>query len=237
MYVFALGELGFVWTPSLTYEGGLRKMLRRPGQLIQDDPEVLKPLWGKRVMLIDPAVNCDGAGEMRRCFHCVFSEKGEWLHLNRFFGRDDAPPEVAAVDRLMQTVHPGLTCDMHEGHGEGFWMPIPEPKENRERVFEMTRAFFDYIHARGYPITTHENWLATDHTGIGSDWIQEEPRLPGMFWSHGLMRDEGPNLMDLGSRFGIGYGTEAPVQRPLVMRVDGLTNGIRAAIRVWEHTA
>ena len=42
--------------------------------------------------------------------------------------------------------------------------------------------------------------------------------------------------MDCAALFGIGFGTEAPMVRPLAMRVDGITNGILAAIKVWEQT-
>src|SRR5205814_839047 len=82
----------------------------------------LNLLWGKRVMVMCASAGVEGTGEMRRCWHGVFSAGGEWLHLNRFFGRADAPAEVAAVDQLMQTLRPGLTCDLHEGNGSGFWM-------------------------------------------------------------------------------------------------------------------
>jgi hypothetical protein len=235
LYLFKLGDLGFIWNILKPGHESFWDMFDLVGQLARDDPEVLKPLWGKSVMFVNPMVYAEGDGEMLRCWHHVLSAKGDSLHLNRFFGRHDAPPEVAAVDRLMQTVRPGLTCDLHEGHGEGFWMPMRKPKENPERVFEMTRAFFDYIHARGYPITTYENWLATDETGHGQSWMRPEPRLPGMFWTRGLQRGEGPNLMDYALNFGIGYGTEGPIHRPLAMRVDGITNGIIAAIKVWEQ--
>ena len=102
----------------------------------------------------------------------------------------------------------------------------------------MTRAYFDYIHAHGYPITTYEEWIAEEQTfsrNYPPDWIRPEPRLPGLFWTNGLLRGEGYNLVDYAGLFGIGYGTEAPMVRPLSMRVDGITNGILAAIRVWEQ--
>ena len=238
LYAFKLGDIGFMWTASQTYRDGFKKMLRRPVCLTRDDPDALKGLWGKSVMLINPvADSSEGAGKMRRCFHCVMSEKGEWLHLNRFFGRDDAPPEVAAVNQLVDKVRPGITCDLHEGHGEGFWMPKVKPEENPERVVDMTIAFFDYIRSQGYPITDYENWRATDDTPGRPDWLKPEPRVPGLFWFNGLLRrGEGHNLGTYASRFGIAYGTEGPVQQPLVMRVDGITNGILAAIKVWEQT-
>jgi hypothetical protein len=238
MYVFKLGDIGFVWqSPGRPSVGRWIAVHSRMLLLSKESPDVLSPLRGKSVMVINAMPDVEGAGETGRCLQGVISIAGEWMHLNRFFGRDDAPSEVAAVDRLMRTVRPGLTCDLHEGNGAGFWMPIARPEKNPERVFDMTKAYFDYIHARGYPVTTIEEWAATDETtgkNYDPNWMLPEPRLPGLFWCNGLLRNEGYNLSDYAGLFGIGYGTEAPMERPLAMRVDGITNGMLAAIRVWE---
>ena len=238
--VFKLGDLGLMWD---TPEPGAERMLTMQADLVtltRDEPGALRELWGCRVLVMCALVGVEGTGEMQRCWHGVLSSEGEWLHLNRFFGRADAPSEVAAVDGLMQTVRPGLTCDLHEGNGPGFWMPMRRPRDDDpERVFEMTRAYFDYINARGYPITSYDAWKATDRnlgTNYVPDWMQPEPRLPGMFWADGTRRNEGYNLIDYSGLFGIAYGTEAPLERPLAERVDGITNGILAAIDVWERT-
>jgi len=240
MYVFKLGEVGFVWNaPTQPGVGGFFAAHSRLLSLAKGDPDVLRPLWGHRVMLMNAMPDVEGTGDMQRCWHGVMSSEGEWLHLNRFFGRNDAPSEVAAVDRLMQAVRPGLTCDLHEGNGSGFWMPLPRPRENPELVFNMAQAYFDYIRAQGYPVTTYEEWATTDETlgkNYTPDWMVPEPRLPGLFWCDGLLRGEGYNLADYAGLFGIGFGTEAPMERPLSMRVDGITHGILAAIRVWEQT-
>jgi hypothetical protein len=236
MYLFQLGDVGFMWnTPTLGSDGS-RPMNSCVRSLMQEDPDVLEPLWDKSVMLILAMVDVEGSGELQRCWHGVMSREGEWLHLNRFFGRDDAPPEVAAVDRLMQAVRPGLTCDLHEGAEQGFWLPIPRPKGNPERVFEMTRAYFDYIHSRGYPITTYEEWVAIHHVK-DEDRVGPEPRLPGLLWTHVSLAGEGHNLGSYANDlFGVGFDTEAPLVCPLAMRVDGITNGVLAAIQVWEQT-
>jgi hypothetical protein len=240
MRLFKLGDMGFVWhAPKQPSEERFVVMDSRLVALAQQSPDVVRPLWGKRVMFLNDMRDVEGVGELGRCWHGVFSDSGERMGINRFFGRDDAPPEVAAVDLLMQTVCPGLTCDLHEGPGKGFWMPIPGPEKAREQVFEMTKAYLSYINACGYPITSYEEWVAS----IGAvretytfDWMKPEPRLPGMFWCDGLLRNEGYNMMDYGSLYGIGYGTEAPMVQPLDMRVDGITNGLLAAIKVWEQT-
>jgi hypothetical protein len=238
LHVFQLGEMGFVWDTPQPGAERMMSMNARLVTLVREDPDALRPLRGARVMVMCASTGVEGTGEMGRCWHGVLSTQGEWLHLNRFFGRADAPPEVAAVDSLMQTLRPGLTCDLHEGNGRGFWMPMRR-QSNPELVFEMTRAYFDYIHARGYPITTYEDWAGSDRN-VGKNytpsWMQPEPRLPGLFWADGTQRNEGYNLIDYACLFGIGYGTEAPLARPLAERVDGITNGIKAAIRVWEQS-
>ena len=236
LHVFQLGNMGFVWDTPQPGAERMMSMNARLVTLVREDPEALRPLRGARVMVMCASVGVEGTGEMGRCWHGVLSSQGEWLHLNRFFGRADAPAEVAAVDSLMQTMRPGLTCDLHEGNGRGFWMPMRR-QSNPELVFEMTRAYFDYIHARGYPITTYEDWASSDRN-VGKNytpnWMQPEPRLPGLFWADGTQRNEGYNLIDYACLFGIGYGTEAPLARPLAERVDGITEGIKEAIRVWE---
>jgi len=132
-------------------------------------------------------------------------------------------------------VKPGLTCDLHEGAEQGFWLPVPKPEGDSERVLAMTRAFFDAIHARGYPITTYEEWVAI-HQIKDKDRVGPEPRLPGLLWTHALRAGEGHNLSSYASLHGVAIDTEAPIMQPLAMRVDGITNGILAAIRVWEQT-
>jgi len=242
MRLFKLGDMGFIWrSEKLPSVERWLSIHARMITLTREQPSIVAPLCGKSVMVVNSMPDVEGAGAMGRCLHGVISLSSEWMHLNRFFGRADAPAEVAAVDRLMQTVRPGLTCDLHEGNGKGFWMPIPRPEQpaTLERVYEMTKAYFAYVNAKGYPITTYEEWVATDETAgkqYTLDWMQPEPRLPGLFWSRGLLRGEGYNLADYAGLFGIGYGTEAPMERPLAMRVDAITNGMLAAIKVWEQT-
>ncbi|MCJ7624821.1 MAG: hypothetical protein MUO76_15075, partial [Anaerolineaceae bacterium] len=209
MHLFKLGKVGFVWDKGAPGLGSYWNITNRIEALSTEDPETLRPLWGKSVMMIDPLSGVEGAQAMQRCWHALFDSKGKWLHLNRMFGLDDAVPEVAAVDKLMQTIRPGLTLDLHEGNGQGFWLPIPKPRENVERSFKMAKAFFDYVHLRGYPVTDYEEWLATDRTpqtAIDPGWMKPEPRLPGLFWVDTRARGEGHNLMSYAELYGVAFG-------------------------------
>ena len=239
--VFKLGDIGFIWNTPMPGYDSFRSTHSHMLSLTRKDPNVLTQLWGTSVMLMCPMMGVEGCGEMQRCWHGVLSADGEWLHLNRFFGRDDAPPEVTAVDRLMQAVHPGLTCDLHEGNGKGFWMPLHMPDRIPEQVVvDMAKAYFDHIHSRSYPITTYEELATAEQAfprGYPTGRNRPEPRVPGTLWSNVLRTGEGHNLGSYASLWGVGFDTEAPVKRPLDMRVDGITNGILAAVRVWEETA
>jgi hypothetical protein len=239
LYIFKLGELGFAWCPYQQGMDGYWLMENGIGELSRLNPDNVQRLFGKSVMLIDPNPDFEGAASMQRCWHAFFTREGAWRHLNRMFGDAGAPAEVAAVDSLMQAVKPGLTCDLHEGNGNGFWLPIPKPEKNSERSFLMAKAYFEYINRCGYPVTDYEDWLASDRTpqtALDPNWMFPEERLPGLFWVDTLRRSEGHNLMSYAALFGVGFGTEGPMSRPLSMRIDGITNGILAAIRVWEQT-
>ena len=204
--LFLLGEIGFLWhSLRLPSESRFIAMHSRMLKLATEEPGVFEPLRGKRVMLLNAMPDVEGTGEIGRCWHAAVSATGEWLHLNRFFGRADAPGEVAAVDQILQSLRPGLTLDLHEGNGSGFWMPVERNEKYQELLFEMTHAFFNYIEAKGYPVTDYENWAATDETlgkNYTPDWLVPEPRLRGMFWVKGQLRGEGYNLMDYAATLG-----------------------------------
>ena len=235
LYLFLLGDFGFVWAPPQPGLDTFWRQFNLTVHLPRQAPHRLRPLLGKSVFFINVNSTIEGSGALERCYHTVLGADGQWLHLNRFFGCEDAPPEVTAVDDLVQSVRPGLTVDLHEGNGEGFWLPIPRPEQNEELVFQMSRAFLRYIEERSYPIESYEHWREThglDNRTPG--YMRPEPRLQGHFWLDQDELDEGPNLMTYAARIGTGYGTEGPMEQPLAMRVDGLANGLRRAIRVWE---
>ncbi|HNS51599.1 MAG TPA: hypothetical protein PKO09_10515 [Anaerolineae bacterium] len=233
--LFRLGDVGFLWNVPTPGSEGSRPMAGYVQELARREPAVTRPLWGKPVMLLLTMPDVEGVGELQRCYHQLFDPTGEWLHLNRLFGRSEAPPEVAAVDRLMQQVRPGLSCDLHEGAEPGFWLSVPRPEGDKERTLAMAHAFLGAVQARAYPITTYEEWVAiykiTDQQRVGP-----EPRLPGLLWTNPLRAGQGPNLGSYASRWGIAIDTEAPIVQPLAMRVDGITHGIEAAVQVWEET-
>ena len=228
-----LGEIGFLWSP--LRQDSFYRTIEQIGQLSRSSPETLKPLWGKSLMMLSPDAGCEGSAELQRCWHGVFSEQGEWLHLNRFFGRSDPPPEVAAVSRLIQSVHPGLICDLQEDRVNGFWLGIPRSESASEKLYQTARAFIGALRELDAPIFTYEDMLASKHADTAiAGLLQPETRLPGMTWMDILPRGEGHNLLTYAATLTAGFGVEAPMQQPLAMRVDGITHGMLAALREWE---
>lgn len=242
LQLYKLGTMGFAWDIP---RPGMKSFLSMHTQMIKlthEKPETLQPLLGLSTFLITSMPEIEGSEDLR-CWHGVVSTKGEWLHLNRFFGRPDAPPEVEAVETILTTVNPGLVCDLHEGFGSGFWMPTRKPsdKESERVVVEMTVAFFDYINGQGYQALDYEEFAATHqkfNRGYPTSFNIPVDGIRGMFWTDGVLRNEGFNLSDYVNQRtqGIAYGTEAPAAQPLEVRVDGIANGIEKAIRCWERS-
>lgn len=231
--IFKLNDVGFMWSPQ--HKADFYRTIDRIGQLSRGKPDALKSLWGKRVMLLNPDVGCEGASNMQRCWHGVFSEQGEWLHLNRFFGRSDPPSEVAAVIQLIQTIHPGLICDLQEDRVSGFWLGIPRPRQGSEKMRQMAEAFISTLRQHSAPILTYEEMLASEHAdAVIPGLLQPEERLPGMIWMDILPRGEGHNLLTYAATFTSAFGVEAPMQHPLATRVEGITQGMLAALGVWK---
>jgi hypothetical protein len=235
VYLFKLGDFGFLWNKPTPGSEGSRPLTHFMHTLMWHEPDLVRSLWGKSLMLLLTMGDVEGVGELQHCFHMVISSTGELMHLNRFFGREDAPPEVVAVDHLIQQIKPGLTCDLHEGAEQGFWMPVPKPEKNPEQPLAVARAFLDVIQACHYPITTYEEWVAI-YKVMDQERVGPESRLPGLLWTHTLQAGEGHNLSSYAALHGVAIDTEAPIMRSLAMRVDGITNGILAAIRAWERT-
>jgi hypothetical protein len=231
--IFKLGDVGFIWSP--LRQGRFYQIIDQVGQLSRTHPDLLQPLWGKSVMLLSPDVGCVGAEEMQRCWHGIFSKQGEWLHLNRFFGRSDPPPEVAAVNCLIESVRPGLICDLQEDRVKGFWLGIPRPRQASDKMFRMARAFMGALREQGAPILAYEEMLADKHPDTAiPGLLQPDARLAGLTWMDILKRGEGHNLLTYSATFTCSFGVEAPMRQPLAMRVDGITHGMLAAIREWD---
>jgi hypothetical protein len=233
LYIYKMGDIGFIWTPCR--QDSFYRTIERIGELNSRSPKVLQPLWGKSLMLLSPDMGCEGSAEMQRCWHGVFSQQGEWLNLNRFFGRSNTPPEVAALSRLIQTVHPALICDLQEDRVSGFWLGVPRSKNASDNLYQTARAFIGTLREIDAPILSYKDMVAINHPDtVIPGLLEPETRLPGMTWMDILPRGEVHNLLTYAATLTAGFGVEAPMKQPLALRVDGITRGMLAAIREWE---
>jgi hypothetical protein len=139
------------------------------------------------------------------------------------------------VNRLIEYVHPGLICDLQEDRVDSFWLGIPRPRQASEKMFRMARAFIGALREQNAPILTYEEMLADKHPDTAiPGLLQPDARLPGLTWMDILKRGEGHNLLTYSATFTCSFGVEAPMRQPLALRVDGITQGIMAAIREWD---
>jgi hypothetical protein len=155
------------------------------------------------------------------------SRSGAVGNLNRFFDRDDAPPEVACVRDLLDRVQPGLTLDLHEGFGDQFYLIVPlsdDPLQDR-----IARAMTQAVREQGGRLSRFEDlapfWgpaLATSFRDLG-DGIYSGVHMT--------------NAISLGSyarRHGASATTETGMDAPIEQRIDLLVHSVLAAVATYE---
>lgn len=238
--LYKLGTMGFAWDIPRPGLESFMSMHAQMLKLAREQQEVFRALLGQSVFLVHSMPDVEGT-EDRRCWHGIVSTDGQWRHLNRFFDSSEAPTEVKAVKNALETVNPKLVCDLHEGPCKGFYrggFRRPHTQQGEMTVLRMAQSFQGYLSERNYPMTTLDGWREEQEKhsrGYDPSWAQPVHGMPGMWWSDGTKRNEGMNLADFVTRklVGIAYGTEAPAQQPLAMRIDGITHGMKRAIHAW----
>jgi hypothetical protein len=199
------------------------------------DPSLLPALSGRRFFVPSSMPTSEGAGRFGRTYTGFVSAEGKTLSVSQFFARDDAPPEVACLQALVDEIKPAITFDLHEDGGRGFYLPARRKPTELERSERIVRAMRDAVAAAGYPMADIASHLARAaryrpywpiyHTDGGE---------PGLFWTDGLKRGIGYILVDYVLRYGFAMPTETGVEAPLSDRVDCHVRAVLAGIRAFE---
>lgn len=116
-----IGQFGFVTMLPPDDPRGPRDIERRLRALLRAKPALIQPLLGLRLVFPTNLAGVEGCGLFERAFSAWVNADGEVCELNRSFDRD-APEEVVCLRNLIDRVRPGLTIDLHEGQGSGFYV-------------------------------------------------------------------------------------------------------------------
>lgn len=129
---------------------GYQVLFRRLKELLPSNAEAREALRGRRMFIPPLTPSIEATGLYGRTYTTVVDSTGEILSLSNYFGRDDAPNEVAYVQRLADEVRPGLTVDCHEDPAsDGFYVPartLPSDPAGSERI---ANAMIDAVQAAG----------------------------------------------------------------------------------------
>ena len=117
-----IGETLFVSTRYVEEEAGPRQSEIFVDQFLQEHPEVLPALAGRRIVC--PAnfgEESETVGLYERAFTAEISNYGVFVDMNRRFGCADAAIEVKITQQVCDQLHPQLVIDMHEGFGSSYY--------------------------------------------------------------------------------------------------------------------
>ncbi len=192
--------------------------------------DFLQPLFGRRIFYPSSDEGIEGTAPCQRAYTLIVSPEGEVLHINRFHDTAWAPVESRCVRNLMAKIRPGLTLDLHEYGGDGFWFSARHQRNEEDELWEkrMADAMIRAVADSGAALAP-EGYLP------GSFFEKGER---GVFWLIAQERGEGLNLADFGASE---YGPSFTIETGMTMgggfqeRVQTSMLAARTAISVFEE--
>jgi hypothetical protein len=192
--------------------------------------EFLEPLIGRRIFFPSSASGIEGTACCQRAYSLIVSPEGEILHLNRFHDTVWAPVEPRCTRDLMARIQPGLTLDLHEYGGDGFWFSARHQQTDDDEEWErrMADAMINAVRESGANLAPEEY--------LPGSFFEKGER--GVFWLVAQQRGEGLNLADFAASK---YGPAFTIETGMTMkggfeeRVDTSVLAAKRAIATFEE--
>ena len=239
--------------PSLASEADVEAILRERGEVVYEEGEtllviigeygystrglygrlkdsapLLEPLKGRRIFFPSRAESVEGTAPCQRAYTLIVSPSGEVLHLNRFHDTPWAPVESRCTRNLMAEIHPGLTLDLHEHGGSGFWFSARHQRNDADEKWEQRMA----------------DAIIQAVAESGAELMQED-YLPGSFftkgqrsvyWLNPQKRGEGLNLADFAaSKYGPSFTIETGMMGSFQHRMGNAMLAAQTAVKIFEE--
>lgn len=231
MLLSLMGEYGYACNrPSSTEDCPQGAFYKRLQRIHREEPQVLEPLFGRRVFQTPGQSGIVGTGELGRAYTLIIGLDGEILHINRFHDTDWAPVEPRVTCRFMRQIRPGISFDLHETqhNADRFWLSARHQMSAVDEEWEQRAA-----QAAIQAVADSGAALAGD-SDMPSGWFDRSQQ--GLFWLDASRRGEGLNLMDYASReFGLAFGTEMGMFGSFEHRVNLALITVRTAVSVFEE--
>ena len=225
-----IGDFGFAAMEFTATVFGPSKVWLKIKALLAERPELREQLAGKRVVVPTNQPQSEGCGVFERAYTCPITAEGELKNLNRLFGVPSAPADIKAVQAVIDRVRPGLSLDLHEGFGTGFYMIIPpiDGNEPAERIAhgiinEMKRHSVGLLNLK--QLAPHFPDGGVNMYDIGDGILVEDVVRSDM---------QETQLAYTTARYGPGFGLEVGRSAPLQQRAQYHVWAALAAVEVFE---
>jgi hypothetical protein len=236
MRCFQFGGMGFMWHPQT---GDLEAFNRVNDQMTfvtRQNPNKFSTLFGKHVMLVNPAPYTEPGGMMGRCWHAWISTDGRWLNLNRGFGENEKPVEVAALQNALETIQPGLVIDLQEDDTDGFWFARPFSQSHAVVTSDLLSGVLEARQEKQFPLYHVAQMKADLHRDLEiPGYLQPDEVLPGVFWLNQNRLGQGENFLSYAADNASAIGVEAPLRFPLEQRVLDTVHILSTFITGWQQ--
>jgi hypothetical protein len=231
-------EVGVVSMETGAEPMGFDSTLNQLQERLAKDPVVAERMRGRRFFLPSGMPFSEGAGVYGRTYTGVMSPEGQQLSLSQFFGRADAPAEVACIDAFLQEVRPGLIFDCHEDFGREAYFPARRHDRDPTNGERIVRAMRTALVDAGYPLADFDQFVAGARM-YRPYWkpYHQPSGLSGLFWTDGVRRGIGFNLADYALRFGFSMPIETGAEASLADRTDCHLRAVMAGVAAFEHPA
>jgi hypothetical protein len=198
----------------------------RHGWSVAEAPH-LEPLKGRRVYCMAGNKKIEGSAMLQRAYSLIGDPEGQILHINRFHDTAWAPVEARVTRDLMAQIHPGLTLDLHEHGGDGFWFSARHQGNDDDERWEQHMA--DAMIAA---VTDSGAALMPDDYLPGSFFTKSQNSV---YWLDPRKRGEGFNLSDFGAlHYGPAFTVETGMTTGFDNRVRSSILAAQTAIGVFE---
>jgi hypothetical protein len=237
-FLALVDEVGIVSMETGNEPMGFDWILNHLQERLAKDPVVAERMRGRRFFVPSGMPFSEGAGTFGRTYTGVMSPEGQQLSLSQFFGRADAPAEVACIDAFLQEIRPGLIFDCHEDFGREAYFPARRHDNDSAKGERIQRAMRTALVDAGYPLADFDQFVAGARR-YRPYWkpYHQSSGLSGLFWTDGVRRGIGFNLADYALRFGFSMPIETGAEASLADRTDCHVRAVMAGVAAYEHPA
>jgi hypothetical protein len=205
---------------------------------LERSPRLVDRLRWSRVLLPALMPGEPGCGCFDHAYSVYIYSDGQIGDLNCFFDRDEIFTEVDRARDVILAVKPGLSLDLHEGFGDGFYLFAPPEITGDPTRLRLARATCNGVRRAGFPLATLAE-LASEL--LPGDRAQMQDLGDGLITYVPLGADRPTTFSGFCQQYGPAFTIEVGMRRPLAERTEMQVAAVRAAVReferLWRETA